>query len=134
MSVFQQGQKWHYVGAADQRKISTLSKQERKSKLLSAAACLPRSLLLFLHSSCERVYLLKPISCFITKHPVKFNKTPPLRCSVSNVLSKCVFLMSKNTKHGGTLLTELCRDGFHMITTQIAFLWGRRDTEKEIKA
>ncbi len=88
MSVFQQGQKWHYAGAADRRKISTLSKQERKSKLLSAAARLPRSPLLFLHFSSERVYLLKPISCFITKHPVKFNKTPPLHCSVSNVLSK----------------------------------------------
>ncbi len=88
MSVFQQGQKWHYAGAADRRKISTLSKQERKSKLLSAAARLPRSPPLFLHISSERVYLLKPISCFITKHPVKFNKTPPLHCAVSNVLSK----------------------------------------------
>lgn len=88
MSVFQQGQKWHYAGTADRRKISTLSKQERKSKLLSAAARLPRSPPLFLHFSSERVYLLKPISCFITKHPVKFNKTPPLHCSVSNMLSK----------------------------------------------
>lgn len=87
-SAFQQGRKWHYAGAADRRKISTLRKQERKSKLLSAVARPHHSLPPLLRSSSEMVYLLKPISCFITKHPVKFNKTPPLRCSVSNALSK----------------------------------------------